>query len=249
MPDASDLAAMYGTSYGSGSPHGGVTDPKEPDWVLDWLDRIPPGSFVDYGCAGGELLVGASARGWRAVGVELTPEVVKETSGRTGLPVLTAEDALERGSFADVLHLGDVLEHLTDIEREFPRVLSLLKPGGLLLAQGPLEANGNLFTWTLRVARALKRRPPVEMPPYHVILATLEGQRALFRRFGLSAVEERVTEVSWPAPSRLAPGKLARPRQLGLFSLRFLSRALSRLSSGRWGNRYRYAGRHRLLNS
>ena len=235
---------MYGASYGSCSPPDAVADPREPRWVLDWLDRLPASSFVDYGRAGGELLVEAASRGWKALGVELTPEVVEETSRRTGLPVLTVEGALAKGACADVLHLGDVLEHLTDLDRELPRILSLIKPGGLLLAQGPLEANGNLFTWTLRLARSMRGRPPIEMPPYHVVLATVEGQWALFRRFGLTAVEERVTEVSWPAPSRLSLSDLARPRSIGLFSLRLASRALSRLSSGRWGNRYRYAGRY-----
>jgi len=241
---------MYGPSYGSFSRPDAVADPREPRWVLDWLDRLPASSFVDYGCAGGELLVEAAARGWKVLGIELARDVVEETSRRTGLPVATGADALERGPQADVLHLGDVLEHLTDLDREMPRILSLIKPGGLLLAQGPLEANGNLFTWTLRLARSLRARPPIEMPPYHVVLATLEGQWALFRRFGLSAVEETVTEVSWPAPSRLSLSDLARPRSVGLFALRLASRALSRLSAGRWGNRYRYAGRHeRPINS
>ena len=251
MPDADDLASMYGTSYGSVGGPEGVVDPKEPGWVLDWLERVPKGSFVDYGCAGGELLLGAAARGWQALGVELNREVVEETSRRTGLPVSTPGDALARGAVAHVLHLGDVLEHLTDIDSELPRILALLKPGGLLLAQGPLEANANLFTWTLRIARVLKGRPPTEAPPYHVLLATVEGQWALFERFGLTAVEKKVTEVSWPAPSRLAPADLRRPRNVGLFSIRLASRVLSRLSFGRWGNRYRYAGRfdpeHQLL--
>jgi len=244
MPDALDLASMYGTSYGSATGPDHVADPKEPEWVLDWLEQIPPGRFVDYGCAGGELLVGAAARGWRALGVELAREVAEETSRRTGLAVATVEEAFDEGPVADVLHLGDVVEHLTDIDREMPRILSLLKPSGLLLAQGPLEANANLFTWTLRIARVLRRRGAIETPPYHVLLATVEGQWALFRRFGLTAVEETVTEVWWPAPSRLSPGDLARPRQVGLFCLRLASRTLSRLNAARWGNRYRYAGRH-----
>jgi len=113
--DAEDLASMYGTSYGSCSGPDTVADPKEPEWVLDWLERTPPGSFVDYGCGGGDLLVGATTRGWRALGVELAPDVVNETSRRTGLPVLTVEGALAKGACADVLHLGDVLEHLTDL--------------------------------------------------------------------------------------------------------------------------------------
>ena len=243
MPDAEDLASMYGTSYESCSGPDSAADPKEPEWVLDWLERTPPGSFVDYGCGGGDLLVGATTRGWRALGVELAPDVVNETSRRTGLPVLTVEGALGKGAFADVLHLGDVLEHLTDLDREMPRILSLIKPGGLLLAQGPLEANGNLFTWMLRLARSLRGRPSIEMPPYHVILATMEGQWALFRRFGLTAVEQELTEVFWPAPARLSWKDLLKPRGVGLYSVRLVSRALSRLRSRRWGNRYRYAGR------
>jgi SAM-dependent methyltransferase len=172
MPDVRDLESMYGTSYGSYSCPDAVADPREPRWVLDWLDRLPASSFVDYGCGGGELLVEAASRGWKALGVELTPEVVEETSRRTGLPVLTVGGAFEKRSCADVLHMGDVLEHLTDLDREMPRILSLNKPGGLLLAQGPLEANGNLFTWMLRLARSLRGRPTIEMPPYHVVLAT-----------------------------------------------------------------------------
>ena len=243
MPDAEDLASMYGANYGTSSRPEAIEDPREPQWVLEWLDRLPAGTLVDYGCGAGDLLAAAAAHGWSALGIELSPEVVEATSRKTGLPVATNEDALEKGAAADVLHLGDVLEHLTDIDRELPRILSLLKPGGLLLAQGPLEANGNLFTWTMRMSRAWKRGAPIEMPPYHVLLATVEGQWALFRRFGLTAVQTKVTEVSWPAPSRLSLEDLARPREAALFTLRLLSRALSRVRSDRWGNRYRYAGR------
>ncbi len=250
MPDASDLAAMYGASYGHEAQSDftqGVSDPREPGWVLERLKRLPPGSFVDYGCAGGELLVAAAGLGWKVVGVELTAEVVKSTAAATGLPVLEAEDSLDKGLCADVLHLGDVLEHLTDLDREMPRILSLLRQGGLLLAQGPLEANGNLFTSTLRLARLLKGRRTLkmtEMAPYHVLLATAPGQWALFRRFGLTAIEERVSEVSWPAPDRISLRDVLEPRRVSLFTLRLASRALSRLRPDRWGNRYRYAGRH-----
>jgi SAM-dependent methyltransferase len=244
MPDAFDLAAMYGTSYGSGAAAEGLPDPKEPEWVLGWLKRLPPGSFLDYGCGRGELLVEAAKLGWKPLGVELTEEVAEKTASATALPVMPVEDAVRRGLLADVVHLGDVLEHLTDPDREMPRILSLLGRGGLLLAQGPLEANGNLFTWTIRLVRSLKRRAPISSPPYHVILATVEGQWTFFRRFGLEAIEEQVSEVSWPAPERLSLRDAVRPERGVLFALRLASRSFSRLRPGRWGNRYRYAGRH-----
>ena len=81
------------------------------------------------------------------------------------------------------------------------------------------------------------------MPPYHVILATVEGNGLLSRRSGLDAIEESVTEVSWPAPARLSSKDLLEARKVGLYVLRLASRALSRLRPRRWGNRYCYAGR------
>ena len=243
MPDLADLESMYGTSYAADSDPEGIADPIEPEWVLEWLDRLVPGTFMDYGCGGGELLVEAKRRGWRVLGVELTKDVVEETTKRTGLPVVTVDEALDKGRFANVLHVGDVLEHLTNLDREMPRILSLIERGGLLLAQGPLEANGNLFNWAVRLARSLGGRKPADMPPYHVILATMEGQWALFHRSGLDAIEESVSEVSWPAPARLSSKDLLEVRTVGLYVLRLASRALSRLRPRRWGNRYRYAGR------
>jgi hypothetical protein len=198
---------------------------------------------VDYGCGRGELLPEAARRGWKAVGVELVEDVALETTRRTGQTVVTVETVSSWYGSADVLHLGDVLEHLTEMETEMPRILSLLKPGGLLLAQGPLEANGNLYTWILRLARWPRRHELIEMPPFHVTLATLRGQRALFRRFGLTTVEERVSEVWWPAPDRVSLRDLPRPRTVGLYLLRLASRGLSRARPRVWGNRYRYAGR------
>ena len=243
MPDAGCLESMYGTGYRAGSGLQTVSDPTKPGWVLAWLDRLTTGTFMDYGCGSGELLVAAKQRGWEVLGIELRKDVAEDTTARTELPVVTVDEALDQGRFADVLHVGDVLEHLTDLDREMTRILSLIERGGLLLAQGPLEANGNLFNWTVRLARSLGDRRATDMPPYHVILATVEGQWALFRRSELDAIEESVTEVSWPAPARLSSKDLLEARTVGLYVLRLASRALSRLRPRRWGNRYRYAGR------
>jgi hypothetical protein len=121
----------------------------------------------------------------------------------------------------------------------------LIKPGGLLLAQGPLEGNANLFTAVLRLSRTVRRPRPTEMAPYHVLLATARGQRMLFRRFALTEIEFSVHEVAWPAPDRLSCADLGRPRAVGLFALRRCSQAVSKLRPRHWGNRYFYAGRLR----
>ncbi len=247
MPDGTALAQMYGADYqpGSGAAYAQMDDPKEPERVVRWLAARTPGTFVDYGCGPGHLLAAVKSTGWRAMGVEFDEQVAADAAKRSGAEVANrfTVEQLFAEQRADVLHLGDVIEHLTDPDREMPRILRLLKPGGLLMAQGPLEANTTLFTTVLRGARQLRRSRVSEMAPYHVLLATADGQRRFFDRFGLHTVEFSMHEVSWPAPTRLRFRDLASPRTTGLFALRRLSQWCSRLRPTTWGNRYFYVGK------
>src|SRR5262249_51207943 len=117
------------------------------------------------------------------------------------------------------------------------------KPGGTVLAQGPLEGNASVFTMVLRAARgAGVGRRVADMPPYHVVVATSAGQRQFFTRLGLDVLRYGVTEVAWPAPPRLRLALRAQPRAAALFALRKASQAVSAVVPG-WGNRYFFAGR------
>jgi SAM-dependent methyltransferase len=246
MPSDDALGRMYGPSYGDlEGPDDGVADPKDPQRLMEWLRRREVGTFVDFGCGSGSALVGASRAGWRAVGVEFDRGVAQRVAAETGCPVTRGLVGLEASPHvpADVIHLGDVIEHLTRPGDVLRALLPLLKPGGLLLAQGPLEAGPCLYTVMLRLGRWARKRPVTEMPPFHVLQATVDGQRSFFGRLGLEELEYSVSEVSWPAPDRLRLGDLKRPRRLGLYALRKVSQALSALRPSALGNRYFFAGR------
>jgi SAM-dependent methyltransferase len=244
MPDAETLSQMYGPDYATSFQEDpAIDDPKEALRVVKWLKlRAGGGTFIDYGCGTGTLLIEAAKLSWQAIGVELDEEVAKAVAKRTGARVVSNPQELA-DSTADVLHLGDVIEHLTEVNRLMPEILRLIKPGGLLLAQGPLENNANLFTRMLRLAKSARGARRTEMAPYHVMLATASGQRTLFERFGLEQLEYSVREVAWPAPSRLSLSDLKKARAVGLFTARRLSQAVSAIRPNRWGNRYFYAGR------
>jgi SAM-dependent methyltransferase len=244
MPDYETLTRMYGLDY-SGTHQDGssIEDPKQPQKIIEWLRRAEKGTFVDYGCGAGALLEQARRLGWEAVGIELNNEVAREVERRTGARVITRLSDLPDEPVADILHLGDVIEHLTELDRQMPRIIKLLKPGGTLLAQGPLEANACLFNLALRLSRRMRPSRKIEGPPYHVILATAQGQRAFFERFRLKEVRYALHEEAWPAPIRLSLSDLRRARSVGLFILRRLSQATSVLRPERLGNRYFYVGR------
>jgi SAM-dependent methyltransferase len=246
MPDAAAILAMYGPGYETGTDAPwSLSDPKDRAWPMAWLDRVPKGTFLDFGCGAGQLLGAAVARGWRAVGIEFDGAYSAMVAQRTGVRVEAfGSDCLEKEApVCDVMHLGDVLEHLTALDEQMPKILRLIRPGGLLLAQGPLEGSRNLFTLALLARRRLRRGAPIEAPPYHVIFASAAGQARLFERFGLASLEYRVEEAAWPAPDRLAPRDLLRPKVVGLYATRKCSQLVTAIARRPLGNRYFYAGR------
>jgi hypothetical protein len=90
---------------------------------------------------------------------------------------MTPEDAFAKGAFADVLHLGDVLEHLTDIDRELPG--SSRSRTEVSFAQGPRSEREPLHPDG--AAEPVPEPSPEGEMPLHVLLATVDGQWALFR--------------------------------------------------------------------
>lgn len=239
MPDAEDLALMYDDSYCDDTGEQQFDDLAKFAEVLEFLKTEKPGRFIDYGCGDGRLLRAVKEMGWDVLGIDYNPSFAASLA-EDGIRVIGHNEPVDEP--ADVVHLGDVLEHLTDIDAEFPRILDLLKPGGAMVAHGPLEANPNLFFRMLRFRRKFARQPN-RTPPFHVLLATTGGQRALFERYRLVEADFRVREIAFPAPEKLDLAVARNPRSLGLFLLRKMSQAASRANLENFGNRYFYLGR------
>lgn len=243
MPNAEDLAEMYGPDYQrflvTDLHHSGAFGIQN---VLRSLEG-DSGVFLDYACGAGALLKHVSETGWEAVGVEFDSQTAAKYSKMQGLTIVSDLSHLGDDFRADVVHLGDVLEHLTDINDQFCEILGRLRSKGLLIAQGPLEANSNMFFETVKLYRRLTRSISSDIPPYHVSLATADGQRKLFRRFGLEEVEFTVFENAHPAPESISINDLKNPRLIALYLLRKLSMIATTLTSREMGNRYFFVGR------
>jgi SAM-dependent methyltransferase len=246
MPGDATLAAMYGggRQYDEDDAREAHSPREELGRISTWLDRLGTGTLVDFGCGAGHLLAYAKGRGWAVWGIEWDAAFADNVAQQTGVQVLPSEEAFRLDGRADVLHLGDVIEHLTDVDRQIPLVLKLLRPGGVLIAEGPLQANFTLFNAVLRATRPVIRRfRETVVAPQHVLLATLAGQKALFRRAGLEELEFSVWETNWPAPDSIGLRDLTHPRTVALYCLGTASRWVSRVNPRRWGNRFFYCGR------
>ncbi|MEJ7708314.1 MAG: methyltransferase domain-containing protein [Pyrinomonadaceae bacterium] len=120
------MQEIYGPEYcnaADSAPDGELTD--EMTRVASWLRRANnPGTFIDYGCRKGVLLTEALKLGWRAIGVEINPDVAAQTEKQTGARVVLPDDPLLDAPLADILHLGDVIEHLTALDDQMPAILA-----------------------------------------------------------------------------------------------------------------------------
>ena len=247
MPESEELRKLYTKEYFSETgPDQQDGHPPDHKWVLNNLPQAWDGLFVDLGCGDGELLRFAAERGYDVLGFDVDEASVEAAKIASGCMIRTFSELSLFAGQASAVHFGDVLEHVADPESLVREAMLLLRPGGLVLAQGPLEANRSLFNIALAVAAICRRSVPVTTPPYHVHLVSSRGQEGLFQRLGLETLKYRLSDISWPAPSEFRFRLIRDPRRLALYLCRRISSAVRPLAPQILSNRFEYIGRHTI---
>ena len=103
--------------------------------ALDLLDSALPsrGRLLDIGCAGGELLRAAAARGWEAEGVEINPALaVKALAHGFEVYPKPVEEAGLGGASYDAVTAFDVFALMGEPAAAAAELVRLLKPGGVI---------------------------------------------------------------------------------------------------------------------
>jgi len=99
----------------------------------------PPGLLLDMGCGQGRFLEAAQQRGWQVQGLELCPQVARQTAERLRVQVYSGslfEVSLPAESF-DLVTMFDVIEHLEQPPQALRICHRILKPGGVLAIGTP----------------------------------------------------------------------------------------------------------------
>ena len=147
----------------------------------NYLQGMPPGRLLDVGCGNG-LFLGSMARaGWSAHAVDFDAAALALAARQRGVTTsqgALSELALPAASF-DAIHMGNVIEHLSDPLKTLAECHRLLKPGGRMVVITPnLDSLGHrLFgaDW-----RGLE-------PPRHVFLFSVRSLTKLARAAGFNA--------------------------------------------------------------
>lgn len=183
------------------------------DMVKDVLQgyRFAGKRVLDVGCGIGDLSFLLAARGAEVVGVELDEEKVERATAiarrwsfqqlRFVAGDVMRLDQMGLGQF-DVITCIALLEHIQQDEALLTQMLSLLRPGGLLVVEVPSATR--------------KTIPEVEAADGHVRPGYFSDQLgALLRRVGFRVRKRRTLDplglnYYWFRISRLMPGAKAR---------------------------------------
>lgn len=203
--------------------------------------------LLDYGCGDGSFLQYFFSKGYQCFGTEYDPVLVKQLKEKKpGMNFYSIDDFWQQTETEEynIIHLGDVLEHL-DKPAEFLKKLSgkLKKSNGILLVEGPLENNKNLAFFFRYISSMImlivNPSKKVSHVPYHVTFSNARNQRQLFEDSGFRTLEFKVYESAWPYPAK--PGKS--PGSRVKFFIAKISIALSGLFPFlKMGNRFIYTG-------
>jgi 2-polyprenyl-6-hydroxyphenyl methylase/3-demethylubiquinone-9 3-methyltransferase len=109
-------------------------------WLADARARlVPPASrpgavLVDLGCGAGLLAPHLAGKGYRHIGVDLSPTALPQAAAH-GVEAVRG-DVLRvplADEIADVVCAGEILEHVTDLPRAVAEAARILRPGGVLV--------------------------------------------------------------------------------------------------------------------
>jgi 2-polyprenyl-3-methyl-5-hydroxy-6-metoxy-1,4-benzoquinol methylase len=132
-----------------------------------------PGKMLELGCGRGELLVGATNRGWTVYGVEMTESYAKIAQSKgIHIEYSSIQQCKLLDQTYDVILLAAILEHLYDPVETLKKVRDALRPGGLVFVDVPNESSltmrvGNLYLRARRHDWVMNLSPTFS--PFHVV--------------------------------------------------------------------------------
>lgn len=199
FPSAKELARLYSFEGGyqtQAADDTARTRPAHPKFVarVARLARYRQGGrLLDVGCSYGEFLGVARERGFEVEGVEMSPDTAALARAK-GIPVFAGSlaDARFPDASFEIVHAGDVIEHLTDVQDFVAEVRRVLRPGGVLVVATP---NHDAFfpRATLALYRLLGIPWSHATPPLHLHQFSTRSLTRLLAEHGLVVVDTDYT--------------------------------------------------------
>ena len=142
---------------------------------------------LDYGCGVGYFLDALINNGFNTAGVEFDKNIIYNLNNKILFFTFDEFYSSNNKLMFDVIHLGDVLEHIPDPNETINKLLKYLKPNGILFIEGPIENNHSLVYYCSLLFGYLKK---FLIPnyiglgtPWHLYRVNENQQKRFFEKF------------------------------------------------------------------
>lgn len=232
---ATENKLTYPTTYPKGHYHG---------YQLDFLEEI--GSdlkgkrLLDFASGSGFYLDYAQKLGAEVVGIEFDEQFIKLLKTKSDFNIMTLHEAVERYKDLpfDFIHMGHVLEHLTNPSEILEELKKVANKDTTFLFDGPLERNACLSRFYIDFGSWLKSKKYNEYEPQHLTLTTYKSQLDFFKKHGLMTEKYVAVEQYFPLPDRMEKSFFAKVN----YVIASLSIMISNGISS-WGNIFHFRGK------
>ncbi len=236
LPNADDLQKMFPPEY---HPEGGEVEIRTyyHDQVRIIKEHSTLTNIADFGCGPGHFLsfLEKQCKGLTLTGIEYTQRMVDQLKQqKPGMSFITYEDFQKNTTPQyDIIRLSHVFIHLTDPVAGLRNIVNQLKPGGLLMVDGPIERNFTFGRWMMDIYFFLRKNMggkfETDYPPYLVTQTNRSNQKKILEQTGFSPIQWRVFDGRWPFPESL---KSAHPVHVTKYILGSMSLLLSKMVPG-----------------
>ncbi len=204
-------------------------------------------SFLDFGCGDAGLLFFLLKSNYEVTGVEYDNALIEILTSKFNKINFIQECLFwETSATYDIIHLGDVLEHLSNPADLMNRLKKYLKPDGLFFVEGPLECNpsfGYYFRKSTYFFRNIINRESLRVKiPYHITYSNANNQQLFFDGQHLEKIIFKVEEAGWPYIDKMV--EIKSPWLLLQYFVSKISIFFSFFFSC-WGNRFIYIGKQK----
>lgn len=154
------------------------------------------GRLLDVGCSYGDFLGVARARGFDVQGVEMSSDTAALVAAKE-IPVFAGSltDARFTDATFEIVHAGDVMEHLPDVCAFVTKIRRVLKPGGLFVVTTP-DHDAFFPRATLALYRVFRIPWSHATPPWHLHQFSVRSLERLLAEHGFASLDAYHTGVA-----------------------------------------------------
>ena len=160
---------------------------------------------MDFGCGKGQFIKEIQNK-HKCYGVEYDLETIKKCKKTFKKAIFFNNKTLDKKkffNFFDIVHLGDVLEHVVDPINLINKLNKKIKKKGLLYVEGPIERNLSIVNYSIilfgNIKKIIKPNLKNNFKPYHLYFCNFNNQLTMLKNIkNFKIVKYEVYETGWP---------------------------------------------------